>query len=101
MSGQSHSEIAKSPNRQIATSEPRQIAKSPHPPFPYRVRTTRLLLRCWEPSDAPALIASIESNLDHLRQWMPWAATEPEAVEAKARRLQKFRARFDRRRDFI
>lgn len=36
-----------------------------------------LLLRCWRPDDAPRLTAAVARNLDHLRPWMPWVASEP------------------------
>lgn len=61
----------------------------------YTVRTSRLLLRCWDPADAPQLMQAIVENLDHLRPWMPWARDEPENLDAKIERLRKFRANFD------
>ena len=67
----------------------------------YQVKTERLLLRCYEPEDAPLLKAAVDSSLDHLRPWMPWAANEPEEVEKKIRRLRHFRAHFDLGKDFI
>lgn len=33
-----------------------------------------LVLHRWRASDAPALLAAVDSSLDHLRPWMPWAA---------------------------
>ena len=65
------------------------------PPAPYRIETERLVLRCWEPSDAPLLKDALDSSLDHLRPFMDWAHAEPEPVEAKAERLRTFRAPFD------
>ena len=47
----------------------------------------RLVLRCWNPADAPLLKAAIDGSLEHLRPWMPWARHEPEALEAKVERL--------------
>jgi RimJ/RimL family protein N-acetyltransferase len=41
------------------------------------MRTPRLSLRRWVEADAPALSAAVLANLDHLRPWMPWIATEP------------------------
>lgn len=67
----------------------------------YRVETERLVLRCWEPRDAQQLKDAIDSSLDHLRAWMPWAYGEPEALDAKAKRLRGFRALFDADKDFI
>jgi RimJ/RimL family protein N-acetyltransferase len=67
----------------------------------YRVQTERLVLRCWEPTDAPRLSEAIERSLDHLRPWMPWAHHEPEPLDDKVQRLRRFRADFDGDRDYI
>lgn len=67
----------------------------------YRVETERLVLRCWDPKDAPLLKAAIDMSLDHLRPWMPWAAHEPEDVAAKVERLRGFRGNFDLGVDFV
>jgi RimJ/RimL family protein N-acetyltransferase len=77
-----------------------ETAETPRGPA-YRVRTPRLLLRCWNPEDAARLRAAIVASLEHLRAWMPWAMEEPETVEAKARRLRGFRASFDTDREFL
>ncbi|MBD0347524.1 MAG: GNAT family N-acetyltransferase [Thermoleophilia bacterium] len=68
---------------------------------PYRVRTERLLIRCWEPRDAPLLKEAVDSSLDHLRDWMPWAQAEPQPLEEKVALLRRFRARFDLGEDFV
>ncbi len=67
----------------------------------YRVVTDRLVLRCWQPTDAPALKAAIDASLDHLRPWMPWARLEPEPVAAKVARLRKMRGQFDLEIDYV
>lgn len=64
------------------------------PRFPERLTTERLKLRCWEPEDAPALRAAIDASLVQLREWLPWAMTEPSPVEEVAARLRDFRERF-------
>ena len=61
----------------------------------YSIFTDRLLIRCYQPSDAPLVKSAIDNSLDHLLPWMPWAKHEPETVEAKAERLRKFRGEFD------
>jgi RimJ/RimL family protein N-acetyltransferase len=68
---------------------------------PYRVTTERLVVRCWEPRDAPLLKEAIDSSLDHLRPWMPWAADEPQPLEAKVALLRRFRGQFDLGQDFV
>jgi RimJ/RimL family protein N-acetyltransferase len=65
-------------------------------PAPYRLVTERLELRCWDPSEAPQLKAAIDANLQHLREFMPWAHDEPSPVAEMADRLRAFRAGFDR-----
>jgi RimJ/RimL family protein N-acetyltransferase len=68
---------------------------------PYRIETDRLVLRCWEPRDAPLVHAAIDSSREHLRPWMPWVTDEPEPVEVELERLRAFRAQFDRDDDWI
>lgn len=67
----------------------------------YRVVTPRLVLRCWNPVDAPLLSDAIDRSLEHLKPWMPWAHEEPVALEERVRLLRKFRARFDLGTDFV
>ena len=62
---------------------------------PYRIETERLVIRCWEPRDAPLLKEAIDSSLDHLRPWMPWARNEPQTLDEKVELLRSFRAQFD------
>ena len=50
--------------------------------------------------DAPLLKRAIDASLTELRRYMPWAAAEPEDVDAKAERLRQFRGRFDLGADF-
>jgi RimJ/RimL family protein N-acetyltransferase len=66
----------------------------------YRIHTHRLVLRCWQPEDAPLLKAAVDANLDHLRPWMPWAHKEPTDIEAKVALLRRFRGEFDLGKDF-
>jgi RimJ/RimL family protein N-acetyltransferase len=67
----------------------------------YRIVTERLVVRCWDPADAAPLKTSIDSSIEHLRRWMPWAVDEPEPVAAKVARLRRFRALFDADEDYI
>lgn len=69
-------------------------------PTPYRIKTPRLLLRCWEPQDAPSLCAVLIVNMEHLRPWMPWASEENASLESQLNRLRKVRADFDLDRDY-
>jgi RimJ/RimL family protein N-acetyltransferase len=47
-------------------------------------RTRRLLLRAWSPADAPYRKRAVDTALDTLRPWFPWAADDPRTVEAHA-----------------
>lgn len=70
------------------------------PPPPYRIETSRLVLRCWNPQDAPRLREAIDASDAHLRPWMPWMAKEPRPVAEVAETLRHFRSDFDRDRDY-
>jgi RimJ/RimL family protein N-acetyltransferase len=65
------------------------------PPAPYRVETERLVIRCYEPRDAALIKEAIDSSLEHLRPWMPWAADEPQTLDEKTELAKSFRANFD------
>jgi RimJ/RimL family protein N-acetyltransferase len=65
------------------------------PPAPYRIETERLVVRCYEPRDAPLLKDAIDSSLEHLQPWMPWALDEPQTLEQKIELVDFFRASFD------
>jgi RimJ/RimL family protein N-acetyltransferase len=67
---------------------------------PYRIVTERLVLRCWDPTDAPLLKDAVDSSIDHLLPWMPWAAHEPQSLEDKVALLRQFRGKFDLGQDF-
>jgi RimJ/RimL family protein N-acetyltransferase len=68
---------------------------------PYRIETERLVVRCWEPRDAPLLKDAVESGLTHLRAWMIWAPDGPEPLDDVVERLRGFRADFDRDENWI
>jgi RimJ/RimL family protein N-acetyltransferase len=70
------------------------------PTPPYRIESERLVLRCYEPSDALLLKEAVDSSLDHLRPWMPWAQAEPQPLEQKIELLRTFRGEFDLGRNF-
>jgi RimJ/RimL family protein N-acetyltransferase len=67
----------------------------------YRIETKRLVIRCYDPADAPMLAESITENIEHLRPWLPWVYAEPEPLEEKVKRLKRFRGLFDLGQDFI
>jgi len=67
----------------------------------YRIATKRLLIRCYNPSDAVLLAESVAENIEHLRPWMPWAHGEPEPIEEKVQRLKMFRGSFDLGQNYV
>ena len=62
----------------------------------YRIETERLVLRCWSPSDAPALRRSLDASDEHLRPFIPFMRDEPRTLEQTAMWLREIRAAFDR-----
>ena len=68
---------------------------------PYRIVTERLVLRCWERRDARLLKEAVDSSLEDLRPWMPWAEHEPQTLEEKVALLRTFRGDFDLGNDFV
>ena len=66
---------------------------------PYRIETERLVIRCYDPRDAEALADSVNSSLDHLSPWMPWAAHAE--VDAQVALLRSFRAQFDADENYV
>jgi len=67
----------------------------------YRIVTERLVVRCWDPADARKLKEAIDSSIEHLRAWMPWAYNEPQTLEEKVALLRGFRGQFDKDEDFV
>lgn len=51
--------------------------------LPQRIETPRLLLRRWRHDEAALLREAVIENLEHLRPWMPWIATEPLTVRER------------------
>ncbi|MGB4337816.1 MAG: GNAT family protein [Bacillota bacterium] len=66
----------------------------------YGVKTERTMVRCWNPTDAALLKEAVDSSLDHLRSWMPWAEHEPTELEDKIELLRQWRGKFDLDQDF-
>lgn len=67
----------------------------------YRIVTERLVIRCWNPTDAFLMKTAIDESIEHLKPFMPWAYNEPEVVEKKIERIRRWRANFDRGEDFV
>ena len=61
---------------------------------PFRIVSERLVLRCYDPADAPLVRDAVDSSLDHLRPWMPWAQA-PTVLDDTIALLRRFRGQFD------
>jgi len=66
----------------------------------YRLESERLVMRCWEPSDAGALRDALDRSDRHLRPWIPFMKDEPRTLQQTAEWLQRLRAEFDLGRNF-
>ncbi len=67
----------------------------------YRIETPRLVVRCWNPADAPLLQEAVDDSLEHLRPWMPWANDEETDLDSRIELLREFRGKFDLGEDFV
>jgi RimJ/RimL family protein N-acetyltransferase len=67
---------------------------------PYKIKTDRLVIRCYNPEDAKLLKSSIDKNISYLQPWMPWALNEPTSIDEKIELLRLFRSNFDSSKDF-
>lgn len=67
----------------------------------YRIETERLVVRCYQPSDARLLMESVAESVEHLKPWMPWAHDEPQPFEQKLRGVRHFRGKFDLQEDYV
>lgn len=77
--------------------------KNPNLLFPgpaYRIVTPRLVIRCWDPRDAVLLKEAVDSSIEHLRTFLPWAEREPTDLNTKIALLRSFRGKFDLGQDF-
>ena len=61
----------------------------------YRIETERLVIRCYQPSDAELLRKSTEESKTHLLRFMDWAKAEPQTLIENEELIQKFRGNFD------
>lgn len=68
---------------------------------PYRIETDRLVIRCWQPSDAAMMKSAVNRSKEHLLPWLPWAKFEPQTLDEKVELCRTFRSRFDREEDYV
>jgi len=74
--------------------------EQPTPLPAYSIRTARLLLRCYEPTDAAELLTETAANREHLAPWLPWAREE-QTLEEKVDLVRMFRGNFDLGTEFV
>lgn len=67
----------------------------------YRIHTARLVLRCWDPGDAPRVNAASAESAEHLRTFLPWAANYPQDLQVTLDQMRTFRGSFDLGQDFV
>jgi RimJ/RimL family protein N-acetyltransferase len=68
----------------------------------YRITTPRLVVRCWQPSDAALLADAIAESTTHLtRAGMTWVAEEPLSLEQRVEWLRQRRGHFDLGKDYV
>jgi ribosomal-protein-serine acetyltransferase len=48
--------------------------------LPETVTSPRLTMRVWRLEDAPALARAVNESLEHLHEWMPWAAGDTDVA---------------------
>lgn len=72
-------------------AEPWRLAGPIPPP---RIETQRLVLRCWDPTDAHLFASALGTSREHIGAWIPPAWDEPSELIEIARRLEQFRAEF-------
>lgn len=70
-------------------------------PAVYRVETPRVVIRCWNPEDAPLAKKAEDESREHLRPFMLWADRTPEPLSEVTDKLRLFRSWFDTGEDFL
>lgn len=55
-----------------------------------QIITHRVVIRCYQASDAQLLKNAIDESLPELKLWMPWATDEPQTVEQKQLLVNRF-----------
>lgn len=62
--------------------------------LPERLQRGGLMLRLWEPEDAPAMAACISDNLQWLARFMPWVGEEPLRPQRRLALIRDWREQF-------
>lgn len=67
----------------------------------FKIETERLFIRCYHISDAVALKELVDSSIDHLLPFMPWADQEPISLNDRIILLRTWIGDFYKNEDFI
>lgn len=67
---------------------------------PPELRTARLLLRSWQPTDAASLLSLLESNATRLAPWLPAHVADPAPLPQLAERLAGYASDFEHHRAY-
>lgn len=67
----------------------------------YRIVTRRLVIRCYEPTDAQMLDDAANASKEHLLPFMPWAHDLPMPFQDRLALVRRFRGNFDLGNDFV
>lgn len=67
----------------------------------YRIITSRLVIRCWQPADVSMYQEALSTNIEHLSTFMPWAVGYSPSLQDDLSRLRRWRGEFDLGKDFV
>jgi RimJ/RimL family protein N-acetyltransferase len=63
--------------------------------IPYHLETERLVLRCYDPEDAPAVFAAVNESRAFLMRYLPWPETAHLTLAASEASMREKRGRYD------
>lgn len=90
LAARAHARVSARSSEPFTTVKTTSLAAPP----PRRIESA-LLLRCWEPADAPALFDALVASTAELRRWTPWVAPEPLLLDVAVHRVAEQRAHFE------
>jgi len=68
---------------------------------PYKIKTDRLVIKCWEPGYALQLRNEIEKSSPSLLPWMPFAKPPFPTLNEEINTIRMFRGNYDLNKDFV
>jgi RimJ/RimL family protein N-acetyltransferase len=68
---------------------------------PYKIETSRTVIRCWNPKDSFILQRALNASLESLLPWLSWVKGEPKDYRTKIDTLRNLRGSFDLGKDFV